>query len=324
MGYHPKQLPPKFTKGSGFGAGYDVRVTVLQDSKTEHRSLRSPPAGQRRYNLGRGLSGLDDLFVLYEFFLARNGSLNSFRLKDWLDYATTTYGTTHRPDDDPIAHDDEDMVLIDATLRQYQCVRRYERGEANEVTRTIQKLVQGQVKVGDSTGLLSSGFTIDHETGIITFDATPTGTPTWGGEYDTPARFTEETAQLFQVAIEAMDAGAAEDIGCIEDPNPTAVPQDRPPGGATNHGDPAANITWSPLNGLFQRFEPTTTGKKILLPDETGMPLGRLAIFENAGTQTMEIEDNEGTDVLNPFSTGTVIELFCVLNASSNRIWVTR
>lgn len=325
MGFHDKQLPTKFSKGSLFASGFDVKIIALQDSKAEHRVLKSPAGGQRTYDLSLGISNLDDLFTLYEFHLARVGALNSFRLKDWMDYATTPSGSVHRPGDAVVKFDDEELVLIDAATNTYQAVRRYERGEPEEITRTLRKLVTG-TKVGDDTGELSTGFSVNLVTGVVTFTSTPTGTPTWGGEYDTVVRFTEETSKALEVSIEALNSGALENIGCVEDVDPTAVPQDRPPGGAFNHGDMnASNVTWSPLNGLFQTFEPATSGLKILLPDETSLPLGRLAVFQNgSGTDTLEIEDNEGVDVLNPFAIAAIKELWLVLDATPARIWVMK
>lgn len=325
MGFHDKLLPTEFSKGSLFAPGADVKIITLQDSKAEHRILRSPEGGRRTYDLSLGIANLDALFTLYEFHIARDGALNSFRLKDWLDYATTPKGTTHRPGDPDVAFDDEDLVLIDAATNTYQAVRRYERAEATEVMRTIHLLTVGTIKVGDDTGELSTGFSFNLITGVVTFTATPTGTPSWGGEYETQVRFTEETSAALEVSIEALNTGALENIGCIEDVDPVAMPQDRPTGGAFNHTTMNdSNVTWSPLNALFQTFEPTAAGLKILLPDETTMPLGRLAVFRNNGTQALEIEDNEGVDVLNPFSTSTIIELWLVLDASDTRIWVTK
>lgn len=300
MGYHDTRLHETFSAGSLFGPGYKTSIIEL-DSGAESRIQRGQPAGRRNYSLERGIANLSDLQLLYEFYLARQGALNSFRLKDWLDYATTPSRTTHQPTDATVSHTDEDLVLISG--KTYQLVSRYVSG-SQTIVRTIHKPVSGTVVVGDDGSLVDPGdYTIDYQTGQITFDSgyTINGDVTGGCEFDVVVRFAEETDEAMMIAIEAVTVGSLPAIRCVEDIQPVQVSQDFPFGGAYNHGDPAANISLSELNGRLQIAGPTTTGKKFILPATTDLPLGGpYFMLYNEGSEDMEVETSGGTDVVNP------------------------
>jgi uncharacterized protein (TIGR02217 family) len=52
------------------------------------------------------------------------------------------------------------------------------------------KPVSGTVSIADADGTVSPAeYTVDYTTGLVTFSVTPTGSPTWGGEFDIPMRF---------------------------------------------------------------------------------------------------------------------------------------
>lgn len=297
MGYHDVQLPTKFSRGSLFGPGYETRIIEL-DSKAEHRIQRGPEAGRRSYSLSRGVDSIDSLLELYEFFIARQGAYNSFRLKDWLDYATNSTGTTHRGSDPAVAYTDETLDAVDGSTTVFQLVKRYTSGPTT-VKRKIKKPVADTVKVGDATGEIVSGFTVDYQEGTVTFDVAPTGTVTGGCEFDTVARFAEETDKNFLIAIDAVESGDLPEIRCVEDVDPVSVSQDFPFGGAYDHGVIAANVSVSELNGRVQRVAPTTAGRKLILPLVTNLPLGGpYFFFINDGTQSVAVESSTGGAVV--------------------------
>lgn len=321
MSYHDVRLPEKFSEGSQFGPGFATRIIAL-DSLAEHRIGRGPDAGRRTYSLERGIDSKDSLYELYEFYIARQGALNSFRLKDWLDYTTTPTGTTHGPTDAAVAFDDEDLVLVDGSPVEgpYQFVKRYVSGPTT-VVRTLRRLVSGTAKVGDGTGELVAGFTLDLINGQVTFDSAPTGQVTGGCQFDVVARFSEETDRAMLVAIRAIDTGDLPEIRCVEDVDPVSVSQDFPYGGAKNHGDIAAHVTLSVFDGRFQRVEPTTTGKNLVLPATDDLPTGGpYFTLSNGGTQTVTLKDSGGTTVTT-ITAGSTKEVWLGLNAAGTKTW---
>lgn len=317
MGFHDVRLPETFSEGSQFGPGFSTKIIEL-DSGAEHRIGRGPVGGRRKYQIQRGIATIDDLNSLVEFFIAREGALNSFRYKDWLDYATNSTWTTHRPSDPAVAHTDEDLVLVSGLT--YQFVKRYVSGSTT-VVRTLRKLVSGTVKVGDGTGLRTSGFSLDLANGQVTFSSAPTGQVTGGCEFDVPVRFTEDSDKVLSVSIEALNSGALPEISLIEDVSPTVVSQDFPFGGAKNHGAISADVNMSELDGRFQIFEPSTTGKSVLLPSTTDLPTGGPYFFiYNGGSQTFTLKTSGGTTVVS-MTAGLAKTLWLGLNSSGTKTW---
>ena len=290
MGYHDIQLPTKFSVGSLFGPGFNTSIIEL-DNLAEQRIQRGPASGRRQYALERGIDGLDSLLELLEFYIARQGALNSFRLKDWLDYATTPTRTTHRAGDAAVSNTDEDLVLVSGTT--YQLVTRYVSG-SQTIVRSIKKPVVGTVVVRDDTGSLTP--TINYQTGQITLSSAPTGQVTGGCEFDVPVRFSEETDRNLAIAISAVEAGNLPSITCIEDVDPVVVSQDFPWGGAKNHGDIAADVSLSELDGRLQIVGPTTTGKSLILPNPAYLPAGGPYFrLENEGSESVALKDHLGS-----------------------------
>ncbi len=166
------------------------------------------------------------------------------------------------------------------------------------------------MKVGDHSGVagaaleltLGVDFTVNLEEGTVTFAVAPTGQVTGGCEFDVPVRFSEETDRAFLVSLApsgAMDVGDLPEIRCVEDVDPVTVSQDFPYGGFKDHGDIAANVNITELDGRVQRFAPTTAGKKGILPLFTDLPLGGPYFFlTNDGTQSLAIESSTGTAVV--------------------------
>ncbi len=320
MGFHDVRLPTQFSVGSLFGPSFNTKIISL-DSGAEFRIGTGPDAGRRSYSLERGIDSLSSLYTLYEFFVARSGALNSFRLKDWLDYATTPSGTTHLPKDVPdvVTNTDEDLVLVSGNT--YQFVKRYVSG-SQTIVRTLTKLVAGTALVRDDTGPLTAGLTWDYLNGRVTLAGAPTGTVTGGCEFDVPVRFAEETDRAFLIAIDAIDTGSLPEIRCVEDVDPVTVSQDFPYGGALNHGDIGGNVALSDLSAKVHVAAPTTTGKKFILPDYSNMPLGGpyFMVF-NAGTQAMEVENHLGTDVVNPLAISSGNTLWLGVNSAGTKTW---
>lgn len=321
MGFHDTRLPESFSKGSLFGLGFDTKVVQL-DSGQEHRLAKWLPAGRRKYNLEKGISSVDDLITLTRFYLARSGALNSFRVKDWFDYASNATGTLHRAGDVALSHNDQEMVqVLGGVAPIYQMVKRYVSGPTT-IVRTIRKPVSGTALIGANSVLQTSGFTVDYSTGRVAFTTVPANPVTAGFQYDVPCRFSEDTDKALQVALEAPDTGNLPEISCIEDVDPVTAPQDFPYGGAKNFGAVVGNTLVTPLDGKLQIFAPTTTGRKIILPDTTNLPLGGpYFVFVNAGTQAMSIETSTGSVLLASFATGALVLVFLGENTSAAKTW---
>jgi uncharacterized protein (TIGR02217 family) len=123
-----------------------------------------------------------DIEAIAEFWHAMGGTHQRFLFKDYADYKSCYI-------DDSIAHTDQSLVSLGGN--DYQMVKTYTSGSIT-TTRTIRHPIGTTVRIGNNSGTeqVSSKWTIDEDTGILTKGGTFSGTPTtWGAEFYVPVRF---------------------------------------------------------------------------------------------------------------------------------------
>ena len=186
MAFHEVRFPASLSFGSIGGPERRTEIVALS-SGFEERNTPWADA-RRRYDAGMGLRSLDDLSALVAFFEARAGQLHGFRWKDWSDYKSCL------PSRDPA----------------------YASGPAR-YQRPINKPVKDSVRagVGGSELFPDTHFTVDHQTGQITFSAAPEpgATISTGYEFDVPVRF--DTDRI-AVSVSSFQAGEMPQIPVVE------------------------------------------------------------------------------------------------------------
>lgn len=174
ISFHSSGGPERKTEIVTLGSGFEERNAVWANSR-------------RRYDVGYGVKTLDDLHAVIGFFEARMARLYGFRLKDFSDFKSCAPGASVSPTDQAIG-------TGDGSEAQFQLVKTYISGSASWV-RTINKPVSGTVRVAVAgvEKTITTHFTVDTATGIITFTAGNIPTVgqaiTAGFEFDTPVRF---------------------------------------------------------------------------------------------------------------------------------------
>jgi uncharacterized protein (TIGR02217 family) len=136
--------------------------------------LTSRQRRRARYDVSTGIKNRTQAADVISFFRARKGRAYGFRFKDWSDYRVTGQ-------------------LIGAgngTQTAFQLTKTYTSGGENE-TRPLKKPVSGTLKIYKDSVLQSSGVSVDHNTGLVTFTTAPaTGVLiTADCEFDVPVRF---------------------------------------------------------------------------------------------------------------------------------------
>ena len=289
-GYHNIVLPDEFSAGSSFSIGYDTRITVLE-SGIETRMARYRPDGRRRYSVLRGIANKDTIQAFYEFYVLRNGALNSFKFQDWFDYVTNATRTLFQPDDPAITVFDSDMTFISG--RTYQMTTTYQ-DAANSIVRPLTKIKQGTELVA-ANGLETVDYTINIETGQVTFGAA-LGVITQasaGCEFYTVVRFAENTDEAFTVAMQATDSTQSlPGFELIEDISASTISQDYQYGGSWSYIAPTADIPVAEINGRLQTIlQLATVGLKLILPGTLDIPTGGpIFIFHNDSSSSQSIE----------------------------------
>ena len=205
MAFHETQFPT----GISFGArGGPMRRTVIATSGSgfEHRNAQWADS-KRSYNAGYGIKTTDQLHTVVEFFEERNGRLHGFRWKDRTDFKSVMPSV-------PIGFGDQNIGTGDGTATTFQLKKVYG-STINPYSRDVKKPVLGTVKVGVNGTELTTGWTVDTTTGIVTFGTAPANgaAVTAGFEFDVPVRFDTD---FLEIDYSHFDAGSIPDIPIIE------------------------------------------------------------------------------------------------------------
>ena len=182
MAFDDVRFPIAIARGSTGGPERRTDV-VMTASGREERNARWANS-RRKYNAGYGLRSLDDIHALVAFFEERQGKLYAFRFKDHADFKSSAPSQV-------IAETDQVIGTGDGTTTTFQLVKKYG-ASAKAYTRSIVAPVAGTVKIAVN-GTLTTNFSVDILTGIVTFDAGSipvlNAAITAGFEFDVPVRF---------------------------------------------------------------------------------------------------------------------------------------
>jgi uncharacterized protein (TIGR02217 family) len=307
MSFHDVRLPETFSKGSQFAIAFRTKLVELRSGPA--RATAFWPNGRRRFNVARGIAGLDDLIDLYHFYLARNGRANTFRVKDWLDYATNETGILWRDTDPAVTATDE--VLVQLTSTTYQFVKRYVSGPTT-VVRSLTHLVSGTTLISEDDVTLNSGVSVDLISGVATFTSAPSGTIKGGTEFDVHGRFGPNADEALAVAIEAVDTGNLPEVEVLEELSVAAYNHALDYGGSQDHGDMnGADVSLNAAGARLNIFQPGVSSLSVFLPEATDLPDGGpWYVIANKGSETLAIKSSSGTVVTSALAVNGVVELY--------------
>lgn len=220
MAFHDTRLPADIERGAVGGPSF--KTTVLQlESGFEQRNIDWVNT-RAEYDISYGLMSMEDnqletyIHAIRDFFYARQGRAHGFRFKDWADYQIG--------DPDDPSSNNQLIGLGDDSTVDFQVFKRYTSGGIT-YDRTIKKLVAGTYTVYLDGVEQTEGvdYTIDIDTGIITFNSAPASTGGTGPsgeqvvsiatEFDVPVRF--DTDHL-GINIQVHSAGSIPAIPVVE------------------------------------------------------------------------------------------------------------
>ena len=186
------RFPEDISYGSKGGPSFSTTV-YSASSGFEQRNMNWEDA-RCQYDVSYGIKDKTDMGVVLNFFYAMRGKAIGFRYKDWSDYKLTQ----------------ELIGLGDGTTVAFQIIKTYA-ASTQEYVRTIRKVVTPVVgppailfEVYVNDVLQSSGYTVNYNTGIITFDVAPTTAATIKVtcEFDVPVRFDTDEMEITEEAWE--------------------------------------------------------------------------------------------------------------------------
>jgi uncharacterized protein (TIGR02217 family) len=180
---------------------------VTTASGREERNSRWAHS-RRRYNIGFGVKSVNDLQQVIAFFEARRGKLYAFRYKDFTDFKSGVPTAN-------VAATDQVIGTGTGVANTFQLVKHYG-APLRDYARSIFAPVVGTVVVAVN-GVVTTNFTLDANTGVITFNAgnipANGATITAGFEFDVPVRF--DTDQI-TINLAHFNAGEIPDIALVE------------------------------------------------------------------------------------------------------------
>jgi uncharacterized protein (TIGR02217 family) len=204
MSFDDIRFPPAISRGSSGGPERRTEIVTTASGREERNSRWAD--SRRRFNAGFGVKSLNDVHEVVAFFEERRGRLHAFRWKDHADFKSCAPQNGVSPTDQIVG-------TGDGATAGFQLVKNYGSGLRN-YARAITKPVAGSV-VAAISGIITTGFTVDTTTGMITFSTAPAigHTVTAGFAFDVPVRF--DTDQL-SINLAHFGAGDIPEIPVVE------------------------------------------------------------------------------------------------------------
>lgn len=221
MTFHDVRLPDDVERGAVGGPRFKTTVLTLE-SGFEKRNIDWAQA-RGQWDVGYGIMAKEDeaaqfatLDIIRNFFYARQGRAHSFRFKDWTDF---DIGDKNNP-----TVTNQQIGLGDDVTVAFQIFKQYSSGGIT-YDRPLTKIVSGtQTILLDNVVQTDPGdYTIDLNTGIVTFVVAPASTGGGGPgseeivqvvcEFDSHVRF---NIDQLQTNLEIFTAGSIPQIEIVE------------------------------------------------------------------------------------------------------------
>lgn len=179
MSFHNVRLPDTVERGATGGPAFNTTILVLSSGYEQRNQNWERSRG--RWEIAYGPDAATQQTIL-AFFYARRGRAFGFRFKDWSDYQILG---------------PQEIGTGDDTTTQFQVFKRYT-DTGGTFDRSVTRLVDTTVQVYLNSVLQVSGFTIDNNTGVITFLTAPANgvNVAVACEFDVPVRFDTDELQV--------------------------------------------------------------------------------------------------------------------------------
>lgn len=170
---------PRFPESVSYGSsgGPEWKTFVWTGQSSDEQRQQNWVRARHRWNVSLGIRDTTQMDTVRAFFYNMRGRACGFRFKDWRDFQITT----------------EEIGTGDTVETVFQITKTYTTG-AETYVRDLKKIVAGTYSVYVNAVLQVEGggndYTIDINTGIITFNSAPAADPiTVTCEFDVPVRF---------------------------------------------------------------------------------------------------------------------------------------
>lgn len=163
---------------SGGPDDFGTTVIVMESGIEKRNQRRTRPVGE--WQLGNRNVRETDLATLQNVWHAVGGTANGFYYRDWNDYSAVA----------------QPVLDVGGSPPAYQLYKRYSFGGVDYDRRIVRPDVEALYD--DAVLIDPEDYEVDDTTGQVLLDVPPSGTLTWTGTFDVPARFVVQrfTAQF--------------------------------------------------------------------------------------------------------------------------------
>ena len=182
MSFHEVLFPPEISYGSAGGPKFKTTIFTA-DSGYEQRNI-DWSSTRAEYDVSHGIKSQTQMDELTAFFYARRGRAYGFRFKDFNDFRIRQ----------------QVIGVGDGSATDFQIIKTYtdtnpESGETHTFSRKLFKIAWNTVAgvtMGAQVMQQGTDYTVDHNTGVITFATPPLNTAQikiGAAEFHVPVRF---------------------------------------------------------------------------------------------------------------------------------------
>ncbi len=314
--FHEVSWPLYLSSGVEWSISRDV-VIQERPSGSEVRIDRWSQF-RRVYDLGNGDIERADLVTARKFYTQRRGSKYGFRLLDPECFTTASDGVS--------AHTSLDHVIGtgDGATVDFQLVTRDTDITGSEI-RNIEKPISGTVLVAVAGTLKTEGthYTVNHATGIVTFDSGSTPTLgqsiTAGCEYEVAVRFGTQQAGAFSW-VHGGGEIRRPSIPAIELFGSAVIRDDMYRGGGSLLAL-TADTWWDPrIHGASVRIQPTAANVLYLPLASMLTPGPQATLWNDDSLASFSVTVKSGGSTIGTLTAGSIKDAR-VFKTSSSQVW---
>lgn len=320
MTFHDIRFPTRDEWGSSGGPGNSTGVISMDSGQT--RRITRWSQFRHQYDVAWQVKEFDLLSEVKAFYLARGGIANSFRFKDWQDYNTTATGHDWENENSPHTKDDQEIGIGDGTTTTFQLIKRYE-DDAGSYVRTLKRIVEDSVLVAIDGVNQASGWTVNINTGVVTFDVAPSigEVVTAGCEFDVEVRFGDGVDEFFAAAADNFGSGSIPNLPLVEELDGSQHDEDRHYGGAKGPIEYSAAMSLD-MSSLVWVLDPQAIELKVFLPDIDDVPLGGpIFVIHNVSASSVFLRDSGDTTQVATIALDAKYMIYAGLDAAGAREW---
>lgn len=164
------RFPEEISFGSTGGPKFKTHVNDTESGDEYRQELWSQPLYE--FDASLRVKNEEEYEEILNLFMVAGGKANTFRYKDWADYRANRAV----------------IGMGNGVIANFQLVKGYTAGGLTRV-RKITKPVVGTVRVWVGDTEVLSGWTVNHNTGLVTFAVPPVGEVSATFEFDVHVRF---------------------------------------------------------------------------------------------------------------------------------------